>query len=498
MLDLSFTTTEPADVESELLVLAVGEADLERREWLDRTDARVGGVLRRAAGEERFRAKLAQTLVVHVRDVRAQRIALVGLGAGGDPAGQALRVAAGCAARIAAGVGAARVVFAWSSADAGGGAARACEIAAEGALLGGYRFDKYLTDERNRPAATSAFILRPPSDVAPQDADRAFARARSTARAAARARDLVNEPAGTLTPIALAETASAWAREAGLAVEVFDRAGCAALGMGLYLAVAQGSTQEPRFIHLAWTPPGARRRVVIVGKGITFDSGGLSLKTNEGMLDMKTDMAGAAAVLAAAASAAEEKLPVELHALGACTENMPSGNAYKLGDVIKSLDGKTVEINNTDAEGRLTLADALSFGLRFKPDAILDFATLTGACMVALGPNTAGVMSNQDALANELLEASQRAGEDMWRLPLPPRLAEQLKSEVADFKNTGERWGGALTAGLFLQEFVRGVPWVHVDIAGPSSTSKEYGHIAKGGTGFAAAAILEFLRRAVT
>ena len=217
--------------------------------------------------------------------------------------------------------------------------------------------------------------------------------------------------------------------------------------MGLFLAVAQGSTQEPRFVHLAWTPPGARRRIVVVGKGITFDSGGLSLKTNEGMLDMKTDMAGAAAVLAAVVAAAEEKLAVEVHALAACTENMPSGNAYKLGDVIRSLDGKTVEINNTDAEGRLTLADALSFGARFKPDAVLDFATLTGACMVALGPHTAGVMSNDDALANELLSAAQRAGEEMWRLPLPPRLAEQLKSDVADFKNTGERWGGALTAG---------------------------------------------------
>src|SRR4029079_2418105 len=170
-------------------------------------------------------------------------------------------------------------------------AACAAETPAEGALLGGYRFDKYLTDERSRPPAMMAFIVRPPASVAARDIERAFARARSTARAVARARDLVNEPAGALTPTALAETASAWAREAGLSVEVLDRAGCAALGMGLYLAVAQGSTQEPRFIHLAWTPPGARRRVVIVGKGITFDSGGLSLKTNEGMLDMKTDMA---------------------------------------------------------------------------------------------------------------------------------------------------------------------------------------------------------------
>jgi leucyl aminopeptidase len=496
MTDLAVTSAEPADIEAELLVIATSESELERGELLGAIDARVGGVLRRAAADERFRGKPGQTLVTHVRDVRARRIALVGLGAGPDASGQALRAAAGVAARVAAGVAAPRVAFAWPAGAVTTTDARACEIAAEGALLGGYRYDKYVTDERNRRPGPPTFTLRPPASVAEADAAAAFERARSTARAVARARDLVNEPAGSLTPTALADAAAGWARAAGVTVEVLDRAACAALGMGLFLAVAQGSTQEPRFVHLAWTPPGARRRVVVVGKGITFDSGGLSLKTNEGMLDMKTDMAGAAAVLAAATAAAEEKLAVEVHALAACTENMPSGNAYKLGDVIRSLDGKTVEINNTDAEGRLTLADALSFGLRFKPDAVLDFATLTGACMVALGPHTAGVMSNDDALADELLAAAQRAGEEMWRLPLPPRLTEQLKSEIADFKNTGERWGGALTAGLFLKEFVGGVPWVHVDIAGPSSATKDYGHISKGGTGFAAAAILEFLRRA--
>jgi leucyl aminopeptidase len=496
MIDLALSSAEPTDVDADLLAVAVSESDLERGDLLERTDARVGGVLRRAAADERFRAKLGQTLIAHVRDVRPSRIALVGLGAAPDSAGQALRVAAGAVARVAPSVGAARVALAWSASAAIGDDARACEVAAEGVLLGSYRYDRYLTDERSRRAPPAAFIFRPPTTVADVESERALARARATARAVARARDLVNEPAGAMTPTALADAAAAWGRDAGAIVEVRDRAACAALGMGLFLAVAQGSTQEPRFVHLAWTPSGARRRIVIVGKGITFDSGGLSLKTNDGMLDMKTDMAGAAAVLAAVAAAAEEKLPVEVHALAACTENMPSGSAYKLGDVIRSLDGKTVEINNTDAEGRLTLADALSFGLRLKPDAILDFATLTGACMVALGPHTAGVMSNDDALAGELLAAAQRAGEEMWRLPLPPRLIEQLKSEIADFKNTGERWGGALTAGLFLKEFVGSVPWVHVDIAGPSSASKEYGHVARGGTGFAAAAILEFLRRA--
>ncbi len=323
--------------------------------------------------------------------------------------------------------------------------------------------------------------LHAPSAV--DEAALALARARTTARAVARARDLVNEPAGYLTPTRIAAAAETWATQAGLNVEIRGRAECASLGMGLFLAVAQGSDEEPRFIHLSWKPANARRRIVLIGKGVTFDSGGLSLKTNEGMLDMKTDMAGAAAVLAAAVAAGEEKLPVEIHALAACTENMPSGRSYKLGDVLRSMDGKTVEINNTDAEGRLTLADAITYGLRLNPDAVLDFATLTGACMVALGPHIAGVMSNDDALAKEFLGAAELAGEEMWRLPLPPRLAEQLKSDVADMRNTGERWGGALTAGLFLKEFVGTTPWVHVDIAGPSSAGKDHGHVAKGGTG---------------
>ena len=371
--------------------------------------------------------------------------------------------------------------------------------AAEGAWLGVYRFDRYLTtDDRQRAPSLASLTLCPPSPISPEAAAAELARARITARAVARARDLVNEPAGVLTPTRLATVATEWAEQAGLSVEVLDRAACAELGMGLYLAVAQGSQEEPRFIHLAWKPPGARRRLVLVGKGVTFDSGGLSLKTNEGMLDMKTDMAGAAAVLAATIAAGEEKLPVEVHALAACTENMPSGNSYKLGDVLRSLNGKTVEINNTDAEGRLTLADAMTFGLRLGPDALLDFATLTGACMVALGPHIAGLMSNDDALAEAFLSAAQQAGEEMWRLPLPPRLGEQLKSEIADLKNTGERWGGALTAGLFLKEFAGDVPWAHVDIAGPSSANKEQGHVAKGGTGFAVASILNYLRRSVT
>jgi len=206
-------------------------------------------------------------------------------------------------------------------------------------------------------------------------------------------------------------------------------------------------------------------------------------------------MSGAAAVISSMAAIAELAPSVEIHAIAACTENMPSGHAYKLGDVLKSMDGKTVEINNTDAEGRLTLGDAITFAKRLSPDEIIDFATLTGACVVALGPHTAGVMTNHQPLADRWLAAARQSGEDMWQLPLIPRLREQLKSEIADMRNTGERFGGALTAGLFLKEFVGDTHWVHVDIAGPASADKEWGSIPVGGTGFAVATILEYLTR---
>ncbi|HVZ88023.1 MAG TPA: leucyl aminopeptidase [Polyangia bacterium] len=496
MLEISFAHGDPLELEVDVLLVACTEEDLAGAGVAGRADGRLGGLLRRAASEERFQAKPGQTLIAHTHGaIPARRVALLGLGGAGADLGRTLRGAAGSGARLAGNVGAKRAAFTWT---AGGDLLAAVEAAAEGAALGGYRFDRYLTGERNRPSTLAALALAAPGTVDANAGAAALTRARNAARAIARARDLVNEPAGVLTPTKIAELASEWAKAAGLSVEVLDRAACAQLGMGLFLAVAQGSQQEPRFVHLAWTPPDARRRVVLIGKGVTFDSGGLSLKTNDGMLDMKTDMAGAAAVLAATIAAADEKLPVEIHALAACTENMPSGNSYKLGDVLRSLDGKTVEINNTDAEGRLTLADAITFGLRLKPDVVLDFATLTGACIVALGPYIAGVMSNDDTLAAALLTAAEQSGEEMWRLPLPPRLGEQLKSEIADLKNTGERWGGALTAGLFLKEFAGTVPWAHVDIAGPASAGKTEGHIAKGGTGFPVLSILNYLRRSAT
>jgi leucyl aminopeptidase len=497
---IDVSAAAPADEKADLLALACDDATLEEAASLEALDRALGGSLQKAIKEERFRAKPGQTLVTatHGR-LPAARLALIGVGKRGGVVPPTLRAFAGRAARLAQSVGAARLALALPPALlAAGELVAVAEQLAAGAQLGTYRFDKYLSEDRRTPAVLNEVVLLLGAAPGAAELAPAIRRAERLAAAVAHARDLVNEPAGYLTPTRLAEAAIALAAEHHLEAKVLGPEECRQLGMGLYLAVAQGSSEEPRFVHLAWkpsAPTSAKKRIVLVGKGVTFDSGGLSLKPNDSMLDMKTDMAGAASVLAVMAVIAAEKLPLEVHALAACTENMPSGRSYKLGDVLRSKAGKTVEINNTDAEGRLTLADAITYGLELKPDVVLDFATLTGACMVALGPHTAGVMSNDDALASAWLAAAKAAGEDMWRLPLTERLLDQLKSDVADMKNTGERWGGALTAGLFLKEFVGDTPWVHVDLAGPSTADKDLGDVAKGGTGFGVPTIFEYLRR---
>jgi leucyl aminopeptidase len=493
-MNITFLTSDPLQAEVDLLGILCHDDTLESDPLIQRADSALRGLVRSAIADERFLGKPGQSVILHSRgDVRPRRIALVGAGPSTGASVASHRVAAGRFARASAGVGARSVALALPAlAGAAVPPTLQLQSATEGLLLGLYRFDKYLDPAKRTPPAIETISLF--TTIAVDRAPAAILRAQETARAVANARSLVNEPAGFLTPQRLADTAQHLAGESGLDLTVLDRDACREKGMGLFLAVAQGSPEEPKFIHLAWKPERPEKKVVLVGKGVTFDSGGLSLKTNEGMLDMKVDMSGAAAVISAVESAARQKLPVEVHALAACTENMPSGTAYKLGDVLRSMAGKTVEITNTDAEGRLTLADAITYGLGLKPDFILDFATLTGACVVALGPHIAGVMGNNDALTATWLAAAKDAGEEMWPLPLPPRLADQLKSEIADLKNTGERWGGALTAGLFLKEFVDSTPWLHIDLAGPASTDKELGHIGKGGTGFGVATILQFLR----
>jgi leucyl aminopeptidase len=315
------------------------------------------------------------------------------------------------------------------------------------------------------------------------------------ARATWVARDLVNAPANEVHPTHLAEVAETIARPPRLSVKILDRAECEELGMGAFLGVAKGSAQPPKFIHLTYRPSGRpTKRVAIIGKGITFDAGGLDLKSAEGMLRMKDDMSGAAAVLGIMRALPILKPKVEVHGLIAATENMPSGTAFRPGDVLRAMNGTTIEIGNTDAEGRLTLADVLSYAVQtIKPDEMVDLATLTGACVVALGPLCSGLMTNRQGLANRLLAAAGAAGERVWQLPLLEEYREHLKSDVADLNNVGPRGGGAITAGLFLKEFAAGVPWVHLDIAGPAYVEKDGPLTTKGGTGVGVRTILTYL-----
>jgi leucyl aminopeptidase len=271
------------------------------------------------------------------------------------------------------------------------------------------------------------------------------------------------------------------------------------LKMGMFLGVAQGSMHEPKLVHVRYVPKKAKdakkKPLVLVGKAITFDSGGLSLKTADGMIDMKTDMAGSAAVIGAMQVIAKLAPPFPVHALlGAC-ENMPSGTAYRPGDVLISRLGKTVEITNTDAEGRLVLGDVLAYANDLEPAGIVDLATLTGACMVALGHYIAGAFGDDEALMEEVLSAAKSAGEELWRMPIHELQKDALRSDIADMKNSGERFGGAINAAVFLREFVGETPWVHLDIAGPSQSPKERGYYAKGATGVGVRTLVEMVRQ---
>ncbi|MGI9023082.1 MAG: leucyl aminopeptidase, partial [Acidimicrobiales bacterium] len=325
-------------------------------------------------------------------------------------------------------------------------------------------------------------------------ARRGLERGAIVAGAVTMARDLVNEPAGAMTPSRLAEVAAEAAAGGRLTLTVWDEVDIDNENLGGLAGVAAGSDEPARLIQLAWDPPDARARVALVGKGITFDSGGLSIKTADGMETMKTDMSGAAAVLATMAVIPDLAPDVAVLAIVPTTENMPGGRATKPGDVLKIRNGKTVEVLNTDAEGRLVLADGLSLAVEAGVDAIVDLATLTGACIVALGPKVAGLMGNSDDWTEQVRAAAERAGESVWPLPLPEEYRKSIDSDIADVKNIGsDRYGGALTAGLFLREFVDDVPWAHLDIAGPARSGDDEGYVRKGGTGWGVRTLVELV-----
>ncbi|MEA2687286.1 MAG: leucyl aminopeptidase [Actinomycetota bacterium] len=438
--------------------------------------------------ERGFEGKVGETMTV---PGAAGRATLVAVGVG-----QADKITADSLRRSAA----ALVKAAWrdatvattllAAAPAGFDPALAAQAVAEGALLASYRFTTYKSDPKDCKIESLTVVGEG------ADSDRGIQRGVRIARAVALARDIVNEPAGAMTPRRLAEIATQVAQDEGLEIDVLDEIAIVNEGLGGLAGVAQGSDEPARLIRLTYDPPGATMTLALVGKGITFDSGGLSIKTAEGMETMKTDKSGAAAVLGAMSALPAlglvTGLAVKVIAIIPTTENMPGGSAVKPGDVLKIRNGKTVEVLNTDAEGRLVLADGLSLAVEAGVDAILDLATLTGACVVALGKRIAGLMGNDEGWMGQVREAADRAGESVWPLPLPDEYRKQIDSDVADVKNIGSgRYGGALTAGLFLKEFVGDVPWAHLDIAGPARSDDDEGYLCKGGTGFGVRTILE-------
>ena len=420
----------------------------------------------RSAG---FKGAAGELAVVPGGDgVAADAVAVVGLGDRDKVDAGVLRRAAGSAARRLS----ERTELAVALHETAEGSEGAV---AEGLLLGLYRFNAYKSEPKASKVQRITFLG---GDNAALD------RAATIAEATAAARDLINEPASTLLPEVLAARAKEMGDVAGFECDVWDEKKLEEQGFGGLLGVASGSANPPRFIVMRYAPAGAKKKVALVGKGVTFDSGGLSLKDAANMETMKTDMGGAAAVICALSAIAKLKLPIEVLAFVPTTENMPSGTAVRPGDVLKHYGGKTTEVLNTDAEGRLILADALAYASEQSPEAIVDVATLTGSIMVAIGKKATGLFSNDDGLAGELIEASEAAGEPFWHMPLYDMYRKELDSEIADLKNVGSRWGGAIIAALFLKEFVgEGIPWAHLDIAGAARAEADYDENAKGGTG---------------
>ncbi|MEM9691745.1 MAG: leucyl aminopeptidase [Myxococcota bacterium] len=431
---------------------------------------------------------------------KAWTVLFVGLGAVEDFDRASCRRFAAIASRHAQGLKAASLALTVPAPD-DMALVDAVEMAAQGVMLGTYRFERYKTGERQSAHELTKVSLHVPGKVGAPLRD-AVSRGQAVAEAVTIARDLINTPPNDLYPDALASIAKDLAKQHkgdGLSCKVFNHAQIKAKGMNLLDAVGRGSSKGPCLIHLQYRPPGSGRKklkkLVFVGKGITFDTGGICLKPAPGMEEMKGDMGGSANVIALMGAVAAAQPEAEVHGIVASAENMPDGNAYRPGDIFTSYGGKTVEIINTDAEGRLALADALGYAQELEPDVIIDNATLTGAAVVALGPTVSGFFTNRPALAELFSGAAKDTGEAMWHMPLVEELRQKLDSPWADMRNVGDRWGGAITAALFLREFVGEYPWVHLDVAGPSMADKSYDIYTKGGTGHGVLTYLEVIER---
>jgi leucyl aminopeptidase len=484
------------DVEADALVVTVYEGEKADEGALKELDERTGGVLSEILGSDEMRGKQGDMVYLYrPGNIRARRLLLVGGGKREDFSFDTVRKVSGSAARFLRGKGArSMAVLRRSQLDL----ERSAQAAVEGVLLGLFEPDMYKTDHKEERYIEELILLTAQAGLEEALA-RGVERGRIIGEAVNLARELSNEPSSTLTPSELAERAKENAQRFGLDIDILDETRMKELGMGALLGVARGSDEPARLVVLRYTPAGTEPLgndadvVALVGKGITFDSGGISIKPAEGMEKMKYDMSGAAATLAAMCAIAQLKPRVNVIGLMPATENMPSGRAYKPGDVLRAMSGKTIEVINTDAEGRLILADAIAYARKLGATKIIDLATLTGAVSVALGPVHAAILGNDQAFIDEVRQAAREVGERIWQLPMDEDYRDMIKSDIADIKNSGGRYAGTITAAYFLKEFAEDTPWVHLDIAGTAWENDRKPHMAKGPTGVAIRTLINYV-----
>ncbi|MFQ6114084.1 MAG: leucyl aminopeptidase [bacterium] len=444
-----------------------------------------------------FKGNLNETALLYTQEaLAAKRILFVGLGEVEHYDFEKLRQAAGTAAKTLMELGVKRLALAVESLVLDkSNPEEAAQAAVEGVVLATYQYTNFkeIKPEDEKGVHEVAYVVESPDIV--QAVQQGISRGQIVANAANFARDLQNHPGNWATPTRLAEIAQSTAQEVGLKCQILEKPDMERLGMGAFLGVAQGSQEPPKFIILEHNSDQSNlETVVFVGKGITFDSGGISIKPSEKMQEMKFDMSGGAAVMGALKATAQLDIPLHVVGLIPATENLPSGTSMKPGDILRTSSGTTIEIVNTDAEGRLILADALVYAKRYKPKAVVDLATLTGSCVVALGHYATGLFGKDAKILELLKKAGEKTGERLWELPLWDDYNEDIKSDYADVKNSGGRWGGAITAAAFLAKFAKDYPWAHLDIAGTAWTDKEKAYIPKGGTGMGVRLLVQFLR----
>lgn len=448
------------------------------------------------AGE--IKGKLNEVSILHTYGkIASDRVLVVGLGKADEFELDKVRQVSATAAKSLRKIGAKHIATIVHGAGiAGLDVEKAAQAVAEGTMLGLYTFQKYKTSE-SEFAEVELLSVVEKEETKLKQIKKGIEFGSIVAGAENFCRDLVNEPPNKLTPAALAKSAEEVAKKCNLEFKVFDKKEMEKLGMGALLAVAQGSANEPRLVVMRYW--GAREKKkndfqpALIGKGLTFDSGGISLKPTEKMEDMKADMSGAAAVISTIRAIAELKLKLNVTAIIPAVENLPSGTAYRPGDILRAMNGKTIEVVSTDAEGRLVLADAICYARQLNLSPIIDVATLTGSCAIALGPVCTGLFSNDQRLADKMIKAGLETGQKMWQLPLYPEYEELIKSDIADIKNSGGKVGGAITAAKFLEFFIEDTPWIHLDIASTYLEEKEQPYIPKGPTGVPVRALVNFL-----